>query len=1096
MIRGLGLLFSFAMVSYGQSPQASITGLVTDSQEAVIAGAKVAATHGGTGVRTEVRTNASGLYSLRPLPIGAYEVTVEMDGFRRVVQAGVVLTTSQNLELNFRLEVGAVTESVSVSGSGVSIDTRTSDIAQLVESKTIEAMPLGDRRSMNMVNILGAAVFVNYDAGAKPNFSLAGGRTQSQMLWLDGGSGQNMRLGVGQMDMDPPVEVVQEVKIIANNYSAEFGGSAGGVVLTTTKSGTNQMHGSLFEYLRNEKLDGANLFAPVVGTEKVKAPLRYNVFGGTVGGKVVRDKTFYFFAYEGSRRFEGTTRTLTVPTLLQRDGDFSDARTAAGALIPIYDPATTRAEGTRSVRDVFAGNRIPRARFDAVGANFVPFFPVPNRAADNLSGANNFRANGGTRLTRNNFTAKVDHHFSTKDHVTGRWLYNSDIRESATVYPERAADTVNDQPAHQQYFYGSWTRIVRPTVVNDFRFNYGSRFADAQSNGLGGSWPSKIGLKGVPDDAFPTVATAGYVGLGAGTHRRLSTPITNVQFVNNLSWVRGRHALKFGMDTRRSHITDQLRQSVSGNFTFSVLPTGQPGVANTGNGLATLLLGFPTAFSTRDTPALRRFSRYVSGFAQDDWSPTRGLTINAGLRWEMDTPIVDGDSRMNGFDQQQTNPVSGTAGVVKFAGVGGWREKPYDLDWNNFSPRVGFAWQPFGSEKTVVRGGYGIVVAHPFDHGAPTSASLGYEISSALNTPDNGITAPFYLRNGVPVQPTSPRLDDSFGAVRVGQGATTAVTFFETNRRSGYAQHFNFGLQREVARGTVVEVSYVANLARKLAGTNLSINQIRPERLGPGVTQRDRPFPQFSDVSVVFPSLGVSSYHAGVVRLERRFNSGFNVLATYTFSKFLNNVDEGGSTLGAEGGSYSNLYNRRADWGPSENDVRSRFTFSSVYELPFGKQKRFAKSGVAAWVAGDWSLGGVITLQSGAPFNVTTQTNTTNAFSAGALRADVVGNPNLNEPTIGRWFDTGMFRQPAVYAFGNQGMNILRADGRSVVNLSVLRNFGITEGLRAQLRGEFFNALNHPDYGVPGRVFGGPGFGVVNSATAARQIQVGLRMVF
>lgn len=1075
-----------------QSPQASITGIVTDSQDAVIAGARVVAVHAQTASRTEVRTNSSGLFSLRPLPIGAYEIAVEMDGFRRLVQKGLVLTTGQNLELNFRLELGLVSESVSVSASASTLETRTSEVAQLVESKTIEDMPLGDRRSMNMVNIVGAAVFVNYDAGAKPNFSLAGGRTQSQMLWLDGGSGQNMRLGVGQMDMDPPVEVVQEVKIVANNYSAEFGGSAGGVIITTTKSGTNQLHGSLFEYLRNDKLDAPNFFAPVVGNAKQKATLRYNVFGGTVGGKVIRDKTFYFFAYEGSRRFDGSTRTLTVPSALQRAGDFSDTRNAAGALIPIYDPATTRQEGTRFLRTVFPANRIPRDRFDAVAANLVAFYPAANRTADNISGANNFRANGGLGLTRDNFTAKLDHHFSSKDHVTARWLYNSDNRTQASVYPERAAETVGNQPAHQQYAYGAWTRILQPTLVNDFRFNYGRRFADAQSNGLGGGWPSKIGLKGVPDDAFPTIAAAGFANLGSGTHRRLSTPITNLQFVNNLSWVRGRHSLKFGVDTRGSHITDQLRQSVSGNFTFSVLPTGLPGTANTGNGFATLLLGFPTAFQTRDTPALRRFSQYLSGFAQDDWTIRRGLTLNLGVRWEMDTPIFDADNRMNGFDPAQLNPVSGTPGVVKFAGVNGWREKPYARDWNNFSPRVGFAWQPF-NEKTVVRGGYGIVVAHPFDHGAPTSASLGYEISSALNTPDNGITAPFFLRNGVPVSASSPRLDDAFGAVRVGQNPTTAVTFFETNRRSGYAQHFTLGVQRELSTGTVVEISYVANLARKLAGTNLSINQIRPEKLGPTAAQRDRPFPQFSDVSVVFPSLGVSSYHAGVVRVERRFSAGFNLLATYTYSKFLNNVDEGGATLGAEGGAYSNFYNRRADWGPSENDVRSRFTLSSVYELPFD---RMAASKPVKWIAGGWSIGGTATVQSGAPFNVTTQTNSTNAFSAGALRADVASNPNLDSPTLSRWFDTAAFRQPAPFTFGNQGMNILRADGRTVMNLSLLRNFAIRERVRVQLRGEFFNALNHPNFGVPGRVFGAPGFGVVNSATPARQIQLGLRLVF
>ncbi|MBM3752655.1 MAG: TonB-dependent receptor [Acidobacteria bacterium] len=1089
----LQIVCAVAIISLkAQSPQASITGIVTDGQEAVIAGARVVAVHAQTASRTEVRTNSSGLFSLRPLPIGAYEIAVEMDGFRKLVQKGLVLTTGQNLELNFRLELGLVSESVSVSASASTLETRTSEVAQLVESKTIEDMPLGDRRSMNMVNIVGGAVFVNYDAGAKPNFSLAGGRTQSQMLWLDGGSGQNMRLGVGQMDMDPPVEVVQEVKIVANNYSAEFGGSAGGVIITTTKSGTNQLRGSLFEYLRNDKLDAPNFFAPVSGTAKQKATLRYNVFGGTVGGKIIRDKTFYFFAYEGSRRFDGSTRTLTVPSTLQRLGDFSETRNAAGALIPVYDPATTRQEGTRFLRTTFPGNRIPRDRFDPVAVNLIPFYPVANRAPDNISGANNFRANGGLGLTRDNYTAKLDHHFSSRDHVTARWLYNSDNRKQASVYPERAAETVGDQPAHQQYAYGAWTRLLRPTLVNDFRFNYGRRFADAQSNGLGGGWPSKIGLKGVPDDAFPTIAAAGFANLGSGTHRRLSTPITNLQFVNNLSWVSGRHSLKFGFDTRGSHITDQLRQSVSGNFTFSVLPTGLPGTANTGNGFATLLLGFPTAFQTRDTPALRRFSQYLSGFAQDDWTIRRGLTLNLGLRWEMDTPIFDADNRMNGFDPAQINPVSGTPGVVKFAGVNGWRTRPYARDWNNFSPRVGFAWQPF-NEKTVVRGGYGIVVAHPFDHGAPTSASLGYEISSSLNTPDNGITAPFFLRNGVPVSASSPRLDDSFGAVRIGQNPTTAVTFFETNRRSGYAQHFTLGVQREVTAGTVVEVSYVANLARKLAGTNLSINQIRPERLVPGAAQRDRPFPQFSDVSVVFPSLGVSSYHAGVVRVERRFSAGFNLLATYTYSKFLNNVDEGGATLGAEGGTYSNLYNRRADWGPSENDVRSRFTFSSVYEVPFGRN---AASKPVRWIAGGWSIGGTATVQSGAPFNVTTLANSTNAFSAGALRADVTANPSLGSPTLARWFDTAAFRQPAPFAFGNQGMNILRADGRTVINLSLLRNFAIHERVRIQLRGEFFNAPNHPNFGVPGRVFGAPGFGVVNSAAPARQIQLGLRLVF
>ncbi|MBI3684434.1 MAG: carboxypeptidase regulatory-like domain-containing protein [Acidobacteria bacterium] len=1094
---GLGLAL-FALSAFAQSPQGSITGMVTDAQGGLVPASEVAAVHTSTGVRTAVRTNQEGIYSLRPLPIGNYEITVEHSGFKRFVRRSITLTTGQALELNVQLELGAVAESIAVSAAASILETRTSDVSQLVETRTIEDMPLGDRRSMNMVNIIGAAVFVNYDAGSKPNFSLAGGRTQSQMLWIDGGSGQNMRLGVGQMDLDPPVEAVQEVKILANNYSAEYGGSAGGVIITTTKSGTNQFHGALFDYLRNDKLDAPNFFAPTSGTAKIKAPLRYNVFGATLGGPIRRDKTFFYFSYEGSRRGEGATRTLNAPTELQRAGDFSQTRNAAGALIPIYDPATTRQEAGRFVRDPFAANRIPTARLDPVAVNLIPFFPSANRSPDNVSGANNFRANGGNTLTRNNFVAKVDHNASAKDKFTVRYLYNSDNRQSASVYPNAAAETVNDQPAHQQYIFGSWTRVVTPGLVNDARFNYGSRFADNRSKGLDGNWPSKLGLKGVPEDAFPVFSPAGFAGLGAGTSRRLSTPITNIQFVNNLSWVRGRHTLKFGGDVRRSHITDQLRNAISGNFGFSALPTGQPGAGASGNGFATLLLGFPTAFSTRDTPALRRFSWYMAGFVQDDWTVSRTLTMNVGLRWEADTPIYDADNRMNGFDTTAINPVSGTPGVARFAGVNGWRTRPYDTDWNNLGPRFGFAWKLFGSDATVVRGGYGVMLAHPFDHGAPTSASLGYEVSATLNTPDNGITAPFYLREGVPVSGRPPELNDAFGATPAGRNATTAVTFYESKRRSGYSQQFNLGVQREIGGGMVVEASYLANLSRKLAGTNLSINQIRPERMGPAATQRDRPFPQFSDVAVVFPSLGVSSYHAGLLRFEKRFSGGFNVLSTYTFAKFLNNVDEGGSVLGNEGGAYSDFYNRRADWGPSENDIRHRFTLSTVYEPPFGAGRRWLGRNRLRYLAGGWSLGCVANLQTGAPFTVRAQTNTSNAFSAGSLRADVLRDPNLGSGvrSLSRWFDTGAFAQPAPYRFGNQGANILRADGRQILNFSLLRNFPVHEQIRMQFRVELFNLFNHPNFGVPGAVFGAAGIGVVNSATPARQVQLGLRLVY
>ena len=1084
----------------GQSPDASISGVVTDKQGAVIPGVEVVATELNTSVKTATRTNEAGFYSLRPLPIGAYLVVAQHAGFRPHERKGITLTTGQALELNIPMEVGAVSERIVVTSEAPLLETRNSEASQLIESKTIEDMPLGDRRAMNLIEITGAAVFVDYELGSKPNFSLAGGRTQSQGFMIDGGTGQNMRLGVGQVDVDPPIETLQEVKVLMNAFSAEFGGSAGGVIITTTKSGTNRMRGSAFEYLRNQAFDAPNFFAPIADGKKQKPALRYNVFGGTLGGHIRRDRTFYFVSYEGSRRRDGSVRTLTVPTALQRSGDFSQTYNTRGVPMPIYDPGTGRTESGRSVRDPFAGNRIPANRFDPIGAKIITFYPLPNRAPDDPTGANNFRGNDVTKITRDNTIMKVDHNLGDKDKFTARYLFNTDNTSVNSVYANPSADTTSDQVRHYQFWYGSWTHIVTPTLINEFRVNYGNRIYHAHSKGLGEKWPSTLGIKGVPDDAFPQFVVAGYANLGAGTQDRRQFPITQHQFVNNTSWVRGKHTVKFGAEIRRSHNVETNRTLVSGKFTFNRPLTGSQGNSNTGDGAAGLLLGLLSQFQQRGTPMLDRHSWYLSGFVQDDWTVHRGLTLNIGLRWETDTPMADANDRFNMFDTKAINPVSGTPGVVKFAGVNGWRKQPWDPDWNNFGPRFGFAWRPFGLQKTVVRGGYGIFYSHPFDKGSPTAASLGFENSTTIVTNDNGVALPYSLSGGVPPTPTDKVvLDDSFGAMPLSQSATTAVTFFETNRRIGYSQQFNLQIQREFRGQTLVEVGYLGSVARKLPSDDLSINQVPPQLVGPGVGRAQRPYPQFSGVSVAVPTLGVSSYNAGVAKLQKRFSRGVNILATYTFAKLLDNCGSmGGGVLGDENSPYSNFYNRRADYGPAENDIRHRFTWSSVYQLPFGRGRAFLALHPLRHLVGNWSLGTVVTWQSGPPVTVRTQTNTTQASSAAAQRADVIRDPNLpsDQRTIYRWFDTDAFRQPATYQFGNQGVGLVRADGRVNINTSFIRNFNVTEGKQLQFRGEMFNIINHPNFGLPAHIFEGPGFGIISSARPARQIQFGLRLTF
>ena len=1079
---------------HSQSNTGVIRGIVTDPAGAAIAGARAAAVNGETGVSYSASSNEAGLYSIPEVPAGGYTITVEHSGFRRSVRQGVTLTTGQTLELDVKLEVGELGQSITVTGEAPQIETTTSGIDQLIESQSIADLPLGDRRTLNVINMSGAAVFTGYDNGQKPNFILAGGRAQSQMVWIDGGSGQNMRLGIGQIDTDPPVELVSEIKVLSNAFSAEYGAAAGGVIIETTKSGTNRFHGSAYEYLRNDKMDAPGFFAPVQNGVKVKPELLYNVFGASLGGPIRRNKTFFFFDYEGQRRQTGAVQSLTVPSAAQRTGDFSQTLNARGQLIPIYDPATTNGQ----VRQVFPGNVISPNRLDPVALKLMAFYPLPNRAPDNPTGANNFRANIVNGLLHDFYSGKVDHTLSSRDRLTGRFMWNRDNSTHQSVFPDPAADPANFALAHQQYAFAGWTRTLSASTVNDFRFNFGWRYFHNLSAGIGGNYPEKLGLTGVPENSFPQFSPAGISALGNNTQERRQFPIEQEQFVENLSQVRGKHALKFGFEARRSRNHEINLPTASGAFSFSTQPTGLPGNTATGAGLASMMLGFATGFAEQQTDELDRSSWYLGAFVQDDWSVMPNLTLNFGLRWETDTPMVDVRNRLNGFDQNQINPVSGTPGVVKFAGVNGFRTTPYDGDWNNFGPRVGFAWKALGRADLVVRGGFGIFYAHPFDAGIPNSVALGFSQSLNLNSPDNGITPALTLRTGVPGTPTAPMLNDSFGAVPVGAASTTTVTFFETNRRSGYSQQFNLGVQKQLAGSILVEVSALGNVSRKLPSANLNMNQIAPQILGPAhQSQRDRPFPQFTNVTIQSPTLGSSNYYAGMARVEKRFSHGLNFAATYTYAKFLENCNDPGTKAGADD-AYEDYYNRRLDYGPSANDIRQRFTFASVYELPFGIGRRWLKSGAVSRLAGGWAIGNVTAVQTAPPFSVTTQTNNTNAFSAGPQRPNVLRDPNLasSDRSVAQWFDTAAFLQPPQFQFGNEGRNILRAAGLATVDFSLQRNFPIGDRMRLQFRGEFFNALNHTNFSVPGRTFGAPDFGIVNSSGPARQIQVGARLGF
>lgn len=1075
---------------WGQSSSGTLTGIVIDPSQARLARAALKLINEATGVPLSATTDASGEYTFPLLSSGRYRLDVEASGFQRSTRPGIVIELGRTLRLDVALQVGQVSETVEVSGAAPLLESETATVGQFIENKTIADMPLNGRRVGDLLGLMGNAVYVTGDV-IRPRVSVAGGRADQQQWLLDGVNSSNVALEAPQALFNPPVEAVQEIRVQQSAYSAEFGNSSSGVVQMTTRSGTNKFTGVVYENLRNDKLDARNFFAAT------RPPLRWNVFGGAVGGPVIRNKTFFFSHVEFQRQRVGSVRLFTVPTEGERRGDFSRVTTAAGAVIPIYDPATTVSEGGRTTRTQFPGNVIPAGRIDPVAAKIVPLYPVANRAPSNLAGANNFVRNAVTGLNITTWTSKVDHILGDRDRISVRYVLHDFPTYTGAAFDEAAADpngNTSDRRAHSLLI--NQTHSFSPRILNDFRFNWQPRFFISRTLSLDQGWPTKLGLKGVSDRAFPRVNVANLVAMGSTGQERVQTPIRDTHVVDAISFYRGAHALKAGGEIRLGRNAEDLNALTSGQFTFGLQPTALPGVTNSGSGMASLLLGFPNSANVSDSDPLDRRAAYYALFVQDDWKVTQNLTLNAGLRWETHTPRVDAADRQNGFDLTAINPVSGTPGVVTFAGRDGRGSKLYEGDWNNFMPRFGLAWKPLGRAGTVIRSGFGVFFGPPLPGSNNTSG--GFEVSGDFSTPDNGITAPFLLKEGAPDVRTRPALTPAFGAVAVGQAVRFAPEFIEVHRQLGYTMQWNFSVQQNAGRNSVVEVSYVGNAGRKLNGPSTSINQVRPESMGPGNAQVRRPFPQFNNVTLLAPFWGNSNYHGVNLKYERRFSGGLNLLANYTFAKFIDDV-AAGFELGTVGGGVQNFYDRRAEKALSGNDVRNRVAVSSVYELPWGKGRKFlAAGGPAAIVLGGWNLGAIVTLQDGSPVGLVTQASNTNAFSSGSQRVNVLRNPALakNERTLARWFDTGAVAAPAQFTFGNASRALFTGPGLANTNFSLLKNFPFREHWNMQIRLEAFNAFNRVNFEEPGRALGAATFGVITVAQASRSVQLGLKLTF
>jgi hypothetical protein len=1027
---------SFSLIAAPQTGSGSITGVIKDATGAPIAGATVKIANQQTGVAIETLTNESGTYRTTALNPGTYRLDVDAAGFEHLTRSGLTVEVGQTVAADLTLSIGAHSESLIVTEAAPLTDSQSSNVSQTVTRDMLAGLPLPNRAASSLAALAPGVVMIDSGAGTAENypvFSVAGGRARNQTFILDGGNVSNaVGLTRPQQLTSLPVDAMQEFRVIANNYAAEYGHSTGGIVTMSTRAGTNQLHGSLFESLRNDVFDARNFFA------RSKPPIRLNQFGGALGGPVVKDRTHFFVTWEETRQLIGTATTATVPTLANRFGDFS----ASSALI--YDIATTSGrEG-----QLFPGNIIPASRFDPVARAALDYYPLPNQPGT-ASGANNFAGISDQTLSRNIVVARLDHQFRQNDQATARYYVNDSGTNTTGAYGHPIADPDADlTDVRVQSILLAETHVFRPSLVNDLRATYLRRkFIDTRPG----------------NGAFPAYIIPGYATLGNPTSvARYQTPITDTQILDSLSWFRGKHALKFGAEFRRGANTETRDRGSSGIFAFSPLITSLPGVSGTGNALASFLLGEVNSASVQISDRIPSRAAYWSLYAQDDWRITDRLTVNLGLRWEVELPRRVVGNLMNSFDPLAMNPVSGTPGVVTFAGRDGVPERAFTTDWNNLGPRAGFAYRLPGAHETVIRGGAGVLYGPTVSNTVGDAAATGFSTAASFVTPQADLLSVFLLRDGLPAV-SRPPLTPGYGAAAPGQKPFTAVSYFDPHQVAPISYQYNFNVQREVGRGVLLEIGYIGNVSHHLTGNDLSIDQVAPQLMGPGDSQARRPFPQFSNVSLINPSVGNSTYHAGYIRAEKRLSSGISFLAHYTWSKFLDDVEAANEFNGTPA-SYMDAYNRRLDKGLSGSDVPHRAVVSALFERR------------------GWKLGVFQTLESGPPFTVVMAANTTNAFSAGPLR------PNL--------LSAGVYAAPAPYTFGNAPRNGLRATPIFTTDATVEKSITVTEHSRAEVRAEVYNLLNRANLDIPGHTLGAADFGFVSSSRPARYFQLALRLGF
>ncbi len=1072
---GLSLLLPTAVLA--QINTATLSGTVTDSSGAVVPNAIVTVTASDSGISRNTKTNGHGYFTVSSLQPGSFSVLITHKGFQSVHQTGVVLQVNQSASLNFALVAGSTSTTVQVSGSIPMLDTQTSSLGTVIGAKEILDLPLNGRQFTQLLQLAPGTVpvDVSQNSGSRPDLggggvtpAINGQSNRSDLFFVDGVYATDPFFS--GYSISPSIDAIQEFQEQTHADQAEFGGSTGGTINLVTKAGTNHFHGSAYEFIRNDALDASGYFQPQ------RAGFHQNQFGATVGGPILRNKLFFFGLYDGYRQTQSATNISTLPTAAELNGDFS-------ALLPttvIYDPHTYNP--TTGAITPYANNVIPAAQLNQPLITVLKaYLPATLPATDT---PNNYINTASSSLNQDQYGVRIDYAISAKDLLFGRFTINNESQLSPTALPDNSFTTgFNGRNAGI-----NWIHTFSPTLISQITIGYNYLNLpqeDLQPNALGNftaggfadgftPYPGAIKVAKIPG-----LHPSGYFDLNSGWGP--IGPQNTGQFSGTVTKQAGAHSLKFGA---AGFINGMYTNWAEDDVNFNQQATWNPTKATGGNSVASMLLGLPDGASRQlGNSGVSLRSRIVGLFAQDSWRVRRNFTLNYGVRWDYTTPVTDTHNRLSGFDIHSGNwyIARGDVNLPTYPLPAGvtvlGRNTITKPDYKNFAPRLGFSYEAVPG--TVVRAGAGLfydswsgaLQAAQNARGAwPSGASQNVSNTNIAGvTP--GVTAQNPFGNLSPTLPTTP--------------FPSGGGYLDTNWKDAYSWQWNIQVQQQVGRSSVFSLAYVGSSTSRApiqTPSNVYTTPGDPSTV---------PFANMSEFNTL-SSIGHMNYNALQSKFDKRFSNGLSATAAFTYSKTINV----GCAEYWEGCHIQDPYNLRADRSASDTDVPLVFTFSSVYELPFGKGKSFAQQGLPSKLFGGWQLNGIVSSRSGTPYTVGINFDNAHA-NGGSQRPNQVGNPNQGKHSVTQYFNTSAFVVPAKLTYGDVRRNSLRGPSYTDLDTSLFRNFSLMNRATVQFRSEFFNVLNHPNFSNPDGTLEDSSFGAIKSIVGnPRQIQFALKVNF